>query len=227
MDRIFIRLRSDIYRFLSALFYTPESQLIVEENLFENLTNALRRVFPEAVVLSAKMQNALLEEKEEIEVDYAKLFVGPFELLAPPYGSVYLENARRVMGDSTIEVMKIYRENGLFLDEDFKEMPDHITVELEFMSYLIDQETQARDLSFGDVVVSYIEKQDLFLNSVLMEWVPSFCNRINENTENSFYRALSDCLLMFLKKEQQNIRENLRDILSDSQGRKQKEDGDG
>ncbi|MBM2831889.1 MAG: torD6, partial [Dehalococcoidia bacterium] len=41
------------------------------------------------------------------------LFVGPYRLLAPPYWSAYLEDARVVMGDSTMDVKNRYREEGL------------------------------------------------------------------------------------------------------------------
>ncbi|UTW70898.1 molecular chaperone TorD family protein [Anaerobacillus sp. HL2] len=37
----------------------------------------------------------------KLKVDFAKLFVGPFDVLAPPYSSVYLNEGRAVYGEST------------------------------------------------------------------------------------------------------------------------------
>ncbi len=42
--------------------------------------------------------------------------------ITPNNGSVYLDEGRRVMGDSTMEVIKMYRDEGLSIDEDFKEL---------------------------------------------------------------------------------------------------------
>ncbi|MFN2356106.1 MAG: molecular chaperone, partial [Desulfopila sp.] len=81
------------------------------------------------------MEQAIHESRhQDLLVEYARLFVGPFELLAPPYGSVYLETGRRLMGDSTIAVQHMYTNAGLTLD--VQEAPDHIALELEFMHYL-------------------------------------------------------------------------------------------
>jgi len=205
--------RADSYRFLSACFYLPQKKMFLQENVFENLTSALKQVCPEAKEFSSRMHKAmLLETEENLAVDYAKLFVGPFELQAPPYGSVYLEKEKRVMGDSTINVLKMYNDAGLFIGEDFKEMPDHIALELEFMYYLIEKEIQASQELDAEMALIFVEKQVIFFTKYLMRWVPSFCRKIKKNTGNKFYEALADCLLIFLKKEQEHIQTNLRDI---------------
>ncbi len=50
---------------------------------------------------------------EPLKVEFSKLFVGPYKLFAAPYGSVYLDDERKVMGDSTLDVKNRYREAGL------------------------------------------------------------------------------------------------------------------
>lgn len=81
--------------------------------------------------------------EEELAVEYARLFVGPFGLRAPPYGSVYLDNQRSVMGPSTMETIRCYEDEGLARDDEFNELPDHIVVELEFMYYLSYRQVEA------------------------------------------------------------------------------------
>lgn len=142
-------------------------------------------------------------------VEYARLFVGPYELKAPPYGSVYLDHERRVMGDSTMEVIKIYKEAGLSVDEDFKELPDHVAVELEFMYYLIYQEVEALEKAQLDKGLTRKETQELFLNRFLKPWVSHFCTKIKESTENEFYEALADSVLVFIA--YLNIAENSKE----------------
>lgn len=200
----------DCFRLLSACFYPPKKQLYLQEGLFQNLTAALKLVCPDASMFSKKMEEAFLcYSSEDLMVEYARLFVGPYELKAPPYGSVYLDHERRVMGDSTMEVIKIYKEAGLSVDEDFKELPDHVAVELEFMYYLIYQEVEALEKAQLDKGLTRKETQELFLNRFLKPWVSHFCTKIKESTENEFYEALADSVLVFIA--YLNIAENSKE----------------
>ncbi|MEK7225408.1 MAG: molecular chaperone TorD family protein, partial [Bacteroidota bacterium] len=163
--------RGDCYRFLSACFYQPQKELFLQEKLFENLTAALKEICPDAVISSDRMKSAVLNcSDEELSVEYARLFMGPFELVAPPYGSVYLDGARQVMGDSTVETMKMYEAAGLSMDNEFKELPDHITVELEFMNFLIYKEIEAIEKSDFSTALNLIKVQELFLDKFLKRW---------------------------------------------------------
>lgn len=193
------RIRGDCYKLLSACFYYPKKEIFIDEGLLRNLTDALRRVFPYASVFSEKMEEALSHySDEELLVDYSKLFVGPYELKAPPYGSVYLDKERKVMGNSTMEVIEAYREAGLSINDDFKELPDHIAVELEFMYYLIFKETEALEKSEIDVALRFVKMQQGFLDRFLGPWVGQFCEKIKEGTDNRFYHALADCVSVFV-----------------------------
>lgn len=193
------RIRSDCYRLLAACFYYPQKDVFMEERLFENLTQLLKHVCPEAALFSDKMGSAILNySNEDLLVDYSKLFVGPSELIAPPYGSIYLEAGKRVMGDTTMEVIGMYQKAGLSMSDDFKELPDHIAVELEFMSYLIFKEIEALKQSDFERAKGFIDKQEIFLNTFLRRWVPPFCEKIKEGTGNKFYLALADCVSTFI-----------------------------
>lgn len=193
------RMRGDCFRFLSACFYQPQKALFEKENLLSNLTGFLQGVCPEAAAFSSLMEESFLQSSDkDLEVEYARLFVGPFELIAPPYGSVYLDGNRRVMGDSTMEVIKTYQTEGLSRSEDFKDLPDHIAVELEFMSFLIYKEIEALEKSGLDAAKEFVNKQEAFLNLFLLPWVPQFCKKIEEGTDNGFYKALAGCLSAFL-----------------------------
>lgn len=191
--------RGDCYRLLAACFYLPKRDVFIQEGLFRTLEGLMRDVCPSAAVHAAAMGDALEGSSDnEPALEYARLFVGPFELKAPPYGSVYMDKDRKVMGDSTVEVMNLYREAGLAVSDDFTELPDHIAVELEFMYYLIFKETEALEKSETDTSGRYLEMQDRFTREFLGKWTPAFCSKIKEGTENTFYIALSDCLSAFM-----------------------------
>ena len=194
------RQRSQIFRLLSACFYEPDKKLFMEELVCTNLANLLAEVAPEAESAALNMQAALSEtDDKEMLLDYARLFVGPFELLAPPYGSIYIEGKSQVMGDSTMAVLKKYQEIGLSID--IKEPADHIAFELEFMHYLYTLEAEATHKDDNVKAQSLASMRNDFLSTYLVTWIPQFCEKIRIGADNMFYRNLADCLENFIKNE--------------------------
>ena len=191
--------RSECSRLLAVCFYPPQPALWRQENVLENLTGLLTEVCPAAVEHARRMQVSVSRGSvEELRVEHARLFVGPHRVIAPPYGSVYLEEGRRVMGDSTLHALRAYEEAGLHLDPDFKELPDHISVELEFVYYLTAKGAEAAAAGNADESSRYDWAREAFLDQHLRRWVPPFCARIAEGTEHDFYRDLAQCLTAFI-----------------------------
>jgi TorA maturation chaperone TorD len=192
-------MRGECFRFLAACFYQPKKEMLGAEHFLDVLTQNLLQVCPAAAPYAQRVQESLTEyTEEELAVEYARLFVGPFGLKAPPYGSIYLDNDRTVMGPSTMETIRFFEEEGLARDKEFHELPDHIAVELEFMYFLIYREVEA--LQKGDMAraESYQVKQERFHSRILSKWVPLFCDQIQKETDNDFYRALADCVTAFI-----------------------------
>ncbi|MBI5076736.1 MAG: molecular chaperone TorD family protein [Nitrospirae bacterium] len=193
------QVRGDCFRLLSACYYQPEKELFLQDGILENLESSLKEISPDASVFAGGMKTAFSISKEvDLNVDYAKLFVGPNELLAPPFGSVYLDGERKVMGDSTMEVIKMYEAHGLSMDREFGNLPDHITVELEFMYYLIYREIEALEKSDIAAALSHIKAQELFLSRFLRPWIEPFCNNLRAGADSGYYRSLADCTLSFV-----------------------------
>lgn len=183
------------FKLLAACFYEPERELLLEEQVCENLRAQLMPLAPAAASAAEDMKVGLREaEQEQLHVDYAALFVGPFELIAAPYGSVYLEKHRRVMGDTTIDVQRFYQAAGLTLE--IQEPPDHIAIELEVMYYLCLKEVQALAEGVKDEASRYRVLQAAFFRD-FMGWIPEFSRRIENGAETRFYQALANCLNAF------------------------------
>lgn len=192
--------RGDCFRLLSACFYQPQKEIFIQEEIFKNLEALLNQAVPDAAAHVSAMEKAFLKYSEEdLLVDYARLFVGPTELLAPPYGSIYIDGEKKVMGNSTMEVIKMYETQGLAMDGEFKNLPDHITAELEFMYYLIFKEIEALERSEIGKAIELINTQELFLNNFLKKWVKPFCDKIKQGTSNEYYIALADCVSAFIE----------------------------
>lgn len=191
--------RGDCFRLLAACFYPPDRKALLEEDVPGNLRRLLESVCPEAASHAEGMAGALSRTEDvELAAAHAKLFVGPFELQAPPYGSVYLDSGRRLMGDSTIEVLRFYRRAGLSLIADFEEAPDHIAAELEFMYYLVGKETRAIRHGDRNGAYGYLEMQRKFQGNYLRPWVEPFCESIRTGSDHEFYRLLADGLSTFI-----------------------------
>ncbi|WP_163337450.1 molecular chaperone [Desulfopila sp. IMCC35008] len=190
--------RGDCFKLLAACFYEPDKQLFLEEELTEKLEHLLQRQSPDGVAAAREMQSSLKTlGQEKLSVDHAVLFVGPFELTAAPYGSVYIEKKRTVMGGSTINVARLYQDAGVSVD--IKEPPDHIAIELEFMYYLCAKEAASAREGKDEESCLFREKQKAFFFNALMPWAVDFCEAIRQGTDNGFYIHLSACLEQFLR----------------------------
>lgn len=139
MDQIKQQALSETCRLIAVLFYDPQEFLTGEQPLdFPGFSEVAGVTDPHLGEMCLTLQEtAASVEINELRVDYAALFIGPAELLACPYGSVYLEKGRRLYGETTGAVAKIYAAAGLRVEGEGGVIPDHIAVELEFLHYLL------------------------------------------------------------------------------------------
>jgi TorA maturation chaperone TorD len=197
--------RSSAYNRLSECYHMPGIGL---HNTLTELERQLKTLGSEAFRYITMMRSEWIGRGNEIDdlcVDFAKLFVGPYALLAPPYGSVYLDSERRVMGSSTMDVHTRYVNAGLEIATHFKEPPDHIAVELEFMHFLIFKEIDATSRNDIDRAIEYVDQQEAFLENHLAAWVPVFARHVVENATTDFYKHLARATDLFIKHEYDHI----------------------
>lgn len=209
--------RSKCYEIFSELFYQPNKEELLSKKILFDLVDALTDLNPDAKKSAERMNNSISEyEAEQLIVEYSRLFVGPFKVLAPPYGSVYIDSGRILMGDSTLDIIHIYREAGLVFRERFKEVPDHITIELEFLHFITYKELAALHSNNNDDLKKYRKTQVLFMNNFFGKWIFPFCEHILSSTENSYYRNLAECLQQFTRSEMERINNFSENILGDA-----------
>jgi len=196
--------RSDVYKLLAECYYPPDKAL---SGKIVDLVEKLGLVCPPArkAINGADQHVLKADNLEDLTVEFARLFVGPYNVPAPPYGSVYMEPGRRIMGNSTLDVVKQYRRAGLDLAEDFKDAPDHIAAELEFMHFLTVKEVEAA--SQGDIkrLVDSLLSRQAFLEVHLGAWVSKFTRAVTENAKNAFYKYLALATEIFIKNDIESI----------------------
>ncbi|MEF8937074.1 MAG: molecular chaperone TorD family protein [Halovenus sp.] len=200
--------RVNTYRLLSEAFHVPDHELL---ELLEDVAgdDDLR-----VTVAIGGLVSELPDEIQSLRVDYAKLFVGPRELLAPPYGSVYLDGKGQVMTDSTMDVERRYRQEEL--DVTLDEPADHVAAELEFMYLLAHREVTALDNAEFETATTYLQKQQAFLGTHLGRWLPEFADRVEENAETEFYRLLAREAATFVSADSTRLADRLDEVQNSS-----------
>jgi TorA maturation chaperone TorD len=193
--------RASLCRFLAACYYEPGPEF-VEERVFDSMHAAAAMLDPAWAALATRLGAAFAAtDPQALLVDYTRLFLGPVNALARPYGSVWLTGEASLMQDSSMAVLGIYREGGFDLSEDFRELPDHIAAELEFLYLLIFREHAAQRESDLDGLASTLKLRERFLAANLGAWFEPFTAAMESAAQTDYYRILADLTRRFVAAE--------------------------
>lgn len=152
------RSKAELYRLLGSLFFEAPAEKVLRE--LEGIRN-----FP------------IEETAIEIAEDFHGLFA---HNTVPNCESFYvypLGDKPRHWGTTTEEVRLFYQEAGLVIDEEMPVIPDHISAELFFMSWLVENE--------------FLDEQEEFLEMHLSKWVPVFCDEVRDYAKTDFYKRVA------------------------------------
>ena len=195
------RVRSSTYYHLARLF-EPPGPFLLDERVLEALEAALAAVNPAAAEHASALAEALEREGlERVRREHMKLFVGPEQLLAPPYGSVYVDQQRELMGPSTMAVVKLYGEAGLRQADDLKDAPDHVRVELDVMHLVIERTLDGVREGDWERAERLVRVQAAILQNHLSRWVTPFAKVIRTGSTTDFHRHLANLLEAVIKQE--------------------------
>jgi TorA maturation chaperone TorD len=218
--------RSLVYNVLASGFYSPTYELVesIQEGHFmpplkENPFPPLR-YSPGVLAL----ENFALEARErtrsviymELQAEYTRLFVGPDPPVVPPYESIYREAGYTVMGETTLSVLKAYEEAGVVLSPDLKDLPDHVAVELEFLSLLCEEEAAFWQGEEAHIAAVMRAEQN-FVAGHLLRWVPAFAKKVSETSSSPFYQGLAQVTVSYLPYENDYL-STMMDLLGERLG---------
>jgi len=178
----------------------------VRENIYKNFSeffvkaNIDKHFFKNFQMISLFYGKFLFEDElsalknsnstpEELELEYNRLFYGPGELLCPPYESIYKE--KKLFGKATLEVINIYGKYDFQLNKEITEIPDHIALELEFMSFLCKNKLLQGQLSF--------------LKEHLMPFVKKFYEVLEDCARIDLYKNIAKLLVKFVMVDKEYI----------------------
>ena len=193
--------RENLCRFLAACYYQPGPEF-AEEKVFDSMFDAATRIHPDLAAHARRLGAEFSAEgPESLLVDYTRLFLGPSHIIAKPYGSVWLDGEETLMQDSTMAVQELYEEGGFEINEDFRELPDHIAAELEFLYLLIYRENEARRNDDPEALTAMAGLRKRFLDEHLGSWVGPFTAAVKAGAQSGFYRELAELTDRFVKME--------------------------
>ncbi len=192
--------RSQMYRLLGGVFAFPEQsfhQTVASGALRSEVLEIADRLpyappFREDESLHTALASAS-PDYVEFQSEYIRLFdVGAPRPPCPLYGGLHLGSRRAVMEEAT----RFYNHFGLSLGGASRELPDHITTELEFMHFLTFREVVA--LQSGQDRGPYLRAQRDFLQRHLARWVPKVRALAEQHAPASFFRGLLGLTEAFL-----------------------------
>jgi len=193
--------REDFCRFLAACYYQPGPEF-AEEKVFDSMRHAATRIHSKLAAQTRRLgEEFSAEGPHSLLLDYTRLFLGPSHAIARPYGSVWLEDQKTLMGGSTMAALALYEEGGFEMDEEFLELPDHIAAELEFLYLLIYRENEGHRNGEPETLKVATGLKKRFLDEHLGLWIGPFTAAVRAGAQSGFYRQLAELTDRFVKME--------------------------
>ncbi|MFB6468654.1 molecular chaperone [Cytobacillus sp. Hz8] len=142
--------------------------------------------------------------KEKMIEDFNELFCIPGPKYIYPFESCYRErlvddSIGKIYGCTTLEVSQIYKVLSIRFNK--KEIPDHLGIELLFMSELCYLEGANSENNQKVDAQKLFEWQKGFLNDHLFKWGFEVLKNMEEKAETDFYRSIAQMSIDFLEEE--------------------------
>ena len=197
-----IAARADLCRLLAACYYQPGPEF-AEERVFDSMRTAAAEVDADMAALAQALADALdAQPLDELQIDYTRLFLNPTGPLAAPYESAWLAGRDPMHAEEvTQSVLASYRSGGYDVDVDFKDLPDHIAAELEFLYALIFREARAAASGNDAQRQEAADLRRRFVEQHLGRWIGPFAAALRDGGETAFYRMLANLTERLVRSE--------------------------
>lgn len=189
-------LRAALYAWLAAALYAPQEDLVsVEfarcgEQLNASVLPGHSPLLLQRLREANQKPTAAAERLLALKREYARLFLGPPKALLRPYESCYF-GRDQLMTEQSAAVRQFYTACGLTLDQrEYREAPDHVSVELTFLSMIC--ETGCTQLTQSQTDRRAVERR--FLHEHLGRWGSQLAGGIRQHTDEPLYLAAAQFL---------------------------------
>ncbi len=184
--------RSNVYGLLATIYHKEITKELLKQIKHPKFLEVLSDQ-------GVKLENDILQRPEnelieDLAVEYARLFLGPAKHISP-HESIHRDTGDgdwgQFWGKSTVEVKKFIETAGLEYKSEYTGLPDHISVELEFMQKVSRREAQAWEENDNDGALYCLKMERKFIEEHLVKWIPIFCDKVISEAEMSFYREMT------------------------------------
>ncbi len=198
--------RSNIYALLALIYRAEVTKALIKHIKAPEFLSVLSD-------MGAELEDDFLRRPEDeliedLAIGYTGLFLGPGRHISP-HESVHHERDDGdwggLWGKSTVEVKKFIESSGLEYKSDYHGMPDHISVELEFMQEATKRESLAWKDKDSKGALYCLKMEKKFIEEHLIKWLPIFCDRVISEAELSFYREMARLTKSFIEFEKEKI----------------------
>lgn len=93
--------------------------------------------------LTPLAQAFMVTSDEPLEAAWQRLFIGPWALPAPPWGSVWLDKESVLFGDSTLALRQWMRDNQIAFETELNVPEDHFGTLLMLAAWLAENQNTA------------------------------------------------------------------------------------
>lgn len=204
MNPVEITPRSCMYRLLSRFFakeLTPEDIESIQKGDIANLMNALEKIDSYALMIRRlKDCFADITDAKKAALDLAESYAWLFHGVAGPdavplTASEYLSPGGDLFQKTEADFSELLRRYGLCSTNFAHEPSDHLSVILEFVSWLDDRAQSDENTD------PWMIGQQRVIKDYLLSWLPDFAERCGQSDPKGFYGRLAEQTLTFVSND--------------------------
>lgn len=184
---------------LTGFFWGPDSEssrLIGQESFFSPFEDLESRLTYEPPDLLSGLRDTINGFPDTdtliiyLEEAYVRLFINSRNgITAPLYASCYIDNNASgenapLMGPPAVLMKKRFESKGLSLSDTLHEPPDHLSIELEYLYFLLKKGWSDNDPALLSEAVS-------FAGEAMLPWVTILRERIADENRCRFYPLIT------------------------------------
>ena len=183
------------YHFLGRCFHAPPSaawlEALARDRLFQAwpMPTGDEDTAAGLALLAAYCERWDPAQLDALTWDFNRLFVGPGEMLAPPWESVHRSKTKLTFQESTLQVRALYEAFGVHAPALHREPDDHLALELAFLATLSERAVEASDRGDDDQLEGCLRAQQAFLRDHLLAWAPACLALVETHAETDYYRG--------------------------------------
>lgn len=125
---------------------------------------------------------------QHLEEGYVRLFISAKGgITAPLYESCYEFEGAPLMGRAATEMKERFETKGLSVAENIQEPPDHLSIELEYLYFLLAK-------GWGEQDDALVTEAAEFASDTMLPWVSELSEKLSSEAECRYYRLMVSIL---------------------------------